>query len=108
MSKWRISNRIVCALFNCNNYGGVFFLRVKSNANIIAIIITIVIIIIIIGIIIIIIGIIIITMGIIITMVVAGVGLRVRALSVAPSVEQPSLTSYQYCLCCYNTLQCLL
>ena len=50
----------------------------------------------------------IITMGIIITMVVAGVGLRVRALSVAPSVEQPSLTSYQYCLCCYNTLQCLL
>ena len=29
---------------------------------------------------------------IIITMVVAGVGLRVRALSVAPSVQQPSLT----------------
>ena len=52
--------------------------------------------------------IVVIIMIIIITMVVAGVGLRVRALSVAPSVEQPSLTSYQYCLCCYNTLQCLL
>ena len=33
---------------------------------------------------------------IIITMVVAGVGLRVRALSVAPSVQQPSLTSYTH------------
>ena len=94
-------------MFKCNNYGDV-----KSKANIITIII--IIIVIIFGIIIItiinmgIIIITIITMGIIITMVVAGVGLRVRALSVAPSVEQPSLTSYQYCLCCYNTLQCLL
>ena len=99
-------------MFKCNNYGDV-----KSKANIITIIIMgiiIIIIVIIFGIIIItiinmgIIIITIITMGIIITMVVAGVGLRVRALSVAPSVEQPSLTSYQYCLCCYNTLQCLL